>query len=117
FEALERFEKQPANLRFYFEEMIAELDVYKENQRLKNVQFKESSKGRVVREKQTVELTAAEKMLEEAEGLLYDKKDYAGAKKLYSKLSQEAQNRSIQSRAYFGLGRVAVLDRSPELAI
>jgi tetratricopeptide (TPR) repeat protein len=117
YEALEQFEKQPANLRFYFEEMIASLDVYKENRRLKDVKFKESSKARVVREKQTVELTAAEKMLEEAEALLYEKKDYAGAKKLYTKLSQEAQNRSIQSRAYFGLGRVAVLDRAPEMAI
>ncbi len=117
YEALQQFEKQPSNLRFYFEEMVAGLDVYKENRRLKDVKFRESSKNRVVREKHTVELTVAEKMLEEAESLLYDKKDYAGAKKLYQQLSQEAQNRSIQSRAYFGLGRVAVLDRAPEIAI
>ncbi|MCW5964523.1 MAG: tetratricopeptide repeat protein [Bryobacterales bacterium] len=117
FEQLAVFEKQPANLRYYFEEMIATLDVYKENARLKDVKFKDKGQGRLVRERKVVELTAAEKMLEEAEGLLYDKKDYAGARDLYRQLSENAQNRSIQSRAFFGLGRVAVLDRAPEVAI
>lgn len=117
FERLEAFEKQPANLRYYFEEMVAALDVYKENARLKDVKFRESRENRVVRQKQVVELTEAEKMLEEAERLLYDTKDYPGARNLYRQLSENAQNRSIQSRAYFGLGRVAVLDRSPEVAI
>lgn len=117
YEALQQFEKQPANLRFYFEEMIAGLNVFKENERLRSVKFKESGESRVVRERKTVELTAAQKMLEEAESLLYDKKDYAGAKKLYQDLSRDAQNRSIQSRAFFGLGRVAVLERAPEIAI
>ncbi len=117
FEQLGAFEKQPANLRYYFEEMMASLDVYKENARLKDVKFKERGQGRLVRERKVVELTAAEKMLEEAESLLYDKKDYPGARNLYRQLSEDAQNRSIQSRAYFGLGRVAVLERSPEVAI
>jgi len=117
YERLQEFEKQPANLRYYFEEMMAKLDAFKENERLKGVKFKESSKSRVVRERNVVELTAAQKMLEDAEALLYDKKDYAGAGKLYQELARDAQNRSIQSRAYFGLGRVAVLERSPETAI
>ncbi|MCU0226242.1 MAG: tetratricopeptide repeat protein [Bryobacterales bacterium] len=117
YEALVAFEKQPANLRYYFEEMIASLDVYKENARLKDVQFREARQGRLVRERKVVELSDAEKMLEEAEALLYEKKDYPGARQLYRQLSENAQNRSIQSRAYFGLGRLSVLDRQPDLAI
>jgi tetratricopeptide (TPR) repeat protein len=117
YEQLPAFEKQPANLRYYFEELVSKLDVFKENERLKDVEFKDSRQQRVVREKKAFELTAAQQMLEDAESLLYDKKDYAGAKSLYSELSRNAQNRSIQSRAFFGLGRVSVLEREPELAI
>lgn len=117
YENLPKFEKQPATMRYFFADLIAGLDVFKENARLKDVRFKDTRETRVVRERKTVELTDAQKMLEEAESLLYDKKDYPGARDLYRKLSEDAGNRSIQSRAYFGLGRVSVLQREPEVAI
>jgi tetratricopeptide (TPR) repeat protein len=117
YEELLKFEKQPANLRFYFEEMVKNLDPFKENERLKGVTFLEADKQRVIREAQTIELSDAQKRLEEAEGLLYEKKDFAGAKAIYLELSQNAQQRTMQSRAYFGLARIAVLQRETEAAL
>ncbi len=117
YEQLTAFEKQPANLRFYFEEMIKNLDVYKENTRLKDVTFVENGQQKVIREARTIELTDAQKKLEAAEALLYDKKDYAGAKALYLDLSQNAEGRIVQSRAFFGLARIAVLERQTEAAV
>lgn len=117
YEELLKFEKQPANLRFYFEEMVKNLDPFKENERLKNVTFLENEKQRVIREAQTIELSDAQKRLEEAEGLLYDKKDYAAARAIYLELSQNSQDRTMQSRAFFGLARIAVLQRETEAAL
>ncbi|MDZ7639565.1 MAG: hypothetical protein U5J83_15120 [Bryobacterales bacterium] len=117
YEELLKFEKQPANLRFYFEEMVKNLDVYKENDRLKDVTFLENEQQKVIREARMVELSEAQKRLEKAEELLYEKKDYPGAKAIYLELSQNIGQRTMQSRAFFGLARIAVLERQVESAI
>ncbi len=117
FEELAKFEKQPANLRFYFEEMVKNLDIYKENDRLKDVTFLENPRQKVVREARMIELSEAQKRLETAEELLYEKKDYAGAKAIYLELSRDSSQRAMQSRAFFGLARIAVLERQAETAI
>ncbi|MCZ2154670.1 MAG: hypothetical protein LC114_12345 [Bryobacterales bacterium] len=117
YEELAKFEKQPANLRFYFEEMVNDLDIYKENERLRDVTFVENPAQKVVREARMVELSEAQKRLEAAENLLYEKKDYAGAKAIYLELSQDSNQRAMQSRAFFGLARIAVLERQTEVAI
>jgi tetratricopeptide (TPR) repeat protein len=117
YEELLKFEKQPANLRFYFEEMVKNLDIYKENERLKDVTFLENQQQKVIREARTIELNEAQKRLEAAEELLYEKKDYPGAKAIYLELSQNTAQRTMQSRAFFGLARIAVLERQAEAAI
>lgn len=117
YEELLKFEKQPANLRFYFEEMVKNLNIYKENERLKDVTFLENQQQKVIREARTIELNEAQKRLEAAEELLYEKKDYAGAKAIYLELSQNNDQRTMQSRAFFGLARIAVLERQAEAAI
>lgn len=117
YEELLKFEKQPATLRFYFEEMVKNLDIYKENERLKDVTFLENEQQKVIREARAVELSEAQKRLEAAEELLYEKKDYPGAKAIYLELSQNTGQRTMQSRAFFGLARIAVLERQTEAAI
>ncbi len=117
YEELLKFEKQPATLRFYFEEMVKNLDIYKENERLKDLTFLENTQQKVIREARTIELTEAQKRLEAAEELLYAKKDYPGAKAIYLELSQNTGQRTMQSRAFFGLARIAVLERQTEAAI
>lgn len=117
YEELLKFEKQPANLRFYFEEMVNHLDIYKENERLKDVTFLENQQQKVIREARQIELSEAQKRLESAEQLLYEKKDYAGAKAIYLELSRDTGQRTMQSRAFFGLARIAVLERQSEAAV
>jgi tetratricopeptide (TPR) repeat protein len=116
YEQLENYEKQEASLRIYVGDLIKEIDVYAENARLDKVTFAETREAKVVREAQVVELSEAELRLEKAEELLYVAKDVEKAKPLYIEISQDSTNRRFQARAYFALGRIAVLENDPESA-
>lgn len=61
------------------------------------------------------ELSPAARALAAAEAL-YEKRDLSAAAEAYRKLMAQQESRLIQSKAAFGLARIAALERHPELS-
>jgi len=61
------------------------------------------------------ELTGARKTLEDAEDL-YDARKLEAARERYLQGIAEAQEPSLQAKGYFGLARIAALEKNPELS-
>jgi tetratricopeptide (TPR) repeat protein len=118
-EQLELYEKQDRALRYYFPDMVAGIDLKREEKRLDHVDFVSERETRVVRPASVVVapaevLTGAAKTLEDADHAAYADKDYPKAKALYLRVLEETDQKTMHSRAYYGLARIAVLERDPE---
>lgn len=118
-EALPLYEKQELAMRLYYPDMIGAIDLKREEKRLEGFQF---SSTPVVRRAKTVEtaevkpqLTGARKTLEDAEDL-YDARKLADARARYLKSLEESADKPLHARAYYGLARIAALEKNPELA-
>ncbi len=117
-EALAKFEAQDVGMRLYYPDLISSIDFRKEEKRLAKYEFSNVRPVRKAREAprpKAPEPTAAERTLEEAEQL-YDARQYAKSREAFLRLSREAVDRPLLARAYFGLARLAALDKNPELA-
>jgi tetratricopeptide (TPR) repeat protein len=115
-EQLAVYENQEAALRLYFPNLFAGLDFKREEQRLTNVEFVSSKTNRTVRPTQTVkppELTGAAKTLAEGDQA-YTDRDLDRAKLTYLRMLEQTTEQSWHAKAYYGLARVAVLQRDPE---
>ncbi len=122
FEQLHTYENQPQALRLYFPEMIDAINLQKETQRLQNVQFAAAASGKIAKaplrsavSAAPVPTTPAGKMLSQAEEM-YDNKDYAKAKPLFLKSLELAGEGGEHARAYYGLARIAALQKDPDLS-
>lgn len=114
------FEKQDSALRIYFPDMVAAIDVKKEQKRLANVQFVNERAVRTVHVAPPPAppppvLTGVEKTLDDAEKELNahgasDKKVDA-AKELFLKALSETDQKPLHAKAYYGLARVASVQR------
>ena len=116
YDALGVYEKQEQALRLFFPDMVKTIDLRKETARLTNIQFvreRASKKIKVVTSERKVELTPAQKALEDANNL-YTARKLDDAKRSYSNLLQMTPDRAIHSWAYYGLARIAALERDPE---
>jgi tetratricopeptide (TPR) repeat protein len=119
-EQLPAYEKQQEAMRMYFPELIKGIDLKREERRLENAKF---APAPVVRKAKTVEapaapppqLSPARKALEEAENL-YRERNLDKAKQAYTKLLSAADEQSLHASSYYGLARIAVLQKDPELA-
>lgn len=117
-EGLPAYEKQEQSLRFYFPEVVNAIDLKREDQRLQKVEFateRAERKVKIVPAEQPVALTGPQKTLEEAEQL-YTSRDLEKAKAAYLRLLKETDEKPLHARAYYGLARIATLQRDPELA-
>jgi tetratricopeptide (TPR) repeat protein len=115
---LPAYEKQEQSMRFYFPSLVAALDMAKEDRRLEKVEFSQERpirKAKVVPAERKVEPPAAYKTMEEAEQASRDH-DLAKAKQGYLRVLQETEEKPLQAKAYYGLGRIAALEKDPELA-
>lgn len=118
YESLTLYEKDERSMRMYFPDMIDAINLKKETARLDTVKFSSAKPKRMAKVPATrpkVELTGAAKTLDDAEHA-YSTKDYAQAKPLFEKALAETGDRGLQSRACYGLARIAALERDPELA-
>ncbi len=113
------YEKQEQALRLYFPDMVQAIDLRREEKRLNAVQF---VKERAVKTTKAVPapepvvvLTGPQKALEEAE-TQYRERKLDAAKEAYSKLLQNNTDKAVHARAYYGLARIAVLQREPQNA-
>ncbi|MEO6760708.1 MAG: tetratricopeptide repeat protein, partial [Saprospiraceae bacterium] len=119
YEALAVYEKQEVSMRLYYPELIEAIDLKKEDKRLQGVEFVSTRPTRTIkasRAEQPPEITGVFKTLEDAEDLDRAKK-YADAKPLFLRVLQETPERPLHAKAYYGLARIAALQRDPELAV
>ncbi len=115
-EQLALYEKQDMALRLYFPNLFAGLDFKHEEERMAKVEFAASRASRTVRPAQSVkppELTGAAKSLDDGEQA-YRARDLDRAKQIYLRVLDETAEQPLHAKAYYGLARVAVLQRDPE---
>ena len=122
-ELLQLYERQEVAMRLYFPDLVAQIDVKKEQQRIAKIDFLQERPVRTYRVTSEVkprELTGAAKTLDDAEVLFLDREKSAGnaaqAKELFLKALQETEQQTLHAKAYYGLARIALLDRDPETA-
>jgi tetratricopeptide (TPR) repeat protein len=114
-EQLALYEKQEVALRLYFPNLITGLDFKREEQRLEKIEFA-SARPRIVRAAPAPAppaLTGAAKTLADAEQA-YTDRDLERAKQGYLRVVEETGEKPIHAKAYYGLARIAVLQRDPE---
>ncbi len=117
FELLPAYEKQEQSLRFYYPDLVSAIDLKKEDERLANVQFATERPPRKAKlAERPVVIPAGQKTLEDAEQQLYTAKDLDKAKALYLEVIRQQADRPLLARAYYGLGRIAALQRDPDTA-
>jgi tetratricopeptide (TPR) repeat protein len=117
-EHLAVYEKQEQAMQLYYPELIGALDLKTEDRRLAQVAFDKEAPARTVKVAPAPgppPATGAAKTLEDAEQA-YTARDLAKAKKLYLDVLQQTDNQTTHSAAYYGLARIAALEKDPETA-
>lgn len=116
-DGLALYEKQEQSLRFYFVDLVGQVDLEREDKRLEHVQF--AKDAAVKRIKHTPSpapvLTGAARTLQEAEDL-YARRDLEPARLKYLHALEQPGDNTVHAKAYYGLARIAALQRDPELA-
>ena len=120
-EALPAYEKQETAMRLYFPDLMATLDLKKEVKRLDAVDLTiRRPKPAATTGQQTASAPEpvrdpAESTVDVAEKLYADRNlDKAG--ETFRSVLQQTQDKPLHARAYYGLARIAALQRNPELA-
>jgi len=121
-EHLPIYEKQEASMQLYYTPLVQSIDMAKEEKRLANVQFDRTPTAPhsipVVVAAPAPVLTGAAKTLDDAEQLYTkraeDPANLDAAKKLYLQALTQTAEKPMQGAAYYGLGRIALLQRDPE---
>ncbi len=112
------YEKQLESMRFYFPDLIGQIDLAREDKRLEHIQFAKEAvfkKAKHAPSPPAPALTGAEKTLQEAEEL-YGKRDLASARQSYLRVLEQSSGGGLHAKAYYGLARIAALQKDPELA-
>jgi len=112
------YEKQQESMRLYFPDLVGQIDLAREDKRLDKVQFvKEAAvkKAKPAPPRPEPVLTGAAKTLEEGEAY-YEKRDLERARQTYLKVLQQTGENTLHAKAYYGLARIAALQKDPELA-
>ena len=108
YEALADYQKQPASMTVYYQQMIAGINPLHEESRLLNVKFTQPPKQAAA----PPELVGPSQILDEGDNDIYDGK-YDDAKTVFEQvLQKDPQN----ERALFGLAVVASNSRKPDIA-
>ncbi len=107
---LPAYEKQPDAFRIYYPDLVSAIDVRKEEKRLKNVEFAQSVAPKVVAPPARMQIDPAEESLQTAQGLL-EQRDSENASKMFKKALRQTADKTIQSRAYYGLGLISLEEK------
>jgi predicted negative regulator of RcsB-dependent stress response len=117
-EALILYEKQEQSLRFFYPNLVAAIDLKREEKRLDNITFaaeRPAPKTRLT--EHPVEPAGPYKTLEEAERSYFgDPPDFEKAKAGYLRLLTETSDKPLQAKAYYGLARVALRQNDADQA-
>ena len=112
------YEKQPESMRQYFPDLVGLIDLASEDKRLDKIQFvKQASVKRAKAAPPPPEpvLSGAAKILQDGDDA-YTARDLDRARESYRKVLLEPGQTALHSKAYYGLARIATLQRDPELA-
>lgn len=119
-EQLPIYEKQEQAMLLYYPELVGAMDLKVEDARLSRVEFDKSATVRTVQAAPAPAppppATGAAKTLDQAEQL-YTARDLEKAKKAYLEVLQQTDDRTMHSAAYYGMARIATLQKNPELAV
>lgn len=117
-ESLADYEKQEQSMRFYLPVLIKGIDLKKETARLDAAKFLSAPRTRKAKlaPAPVVERSPAEKTLDEAE-TFYGQKNYEKARELFRRALEETNSRPLKGKAYYGLARLAALNRDPQSAV
>lgn len=117
-EALPAYEKQETAMRMYFPDLIASIDLKREEQRLEKYEF---SQERVVRKAKATapmpepEQSPVDRLLELAEQL-YTSREFDKASQTFRDALSKAIEKPQQAKSYYGLARIAARRSDPETA-
>ncbi|HLK47366.1 MAG TPA: tetratricopeptide repeat protein [Bryobacteraceae bacterium] len=118
-EQLPIYEKQEQAMLYYYPTLVGAIDLRIEEARLSKVEFEKEPPARAAvatpAPPPPPAPTGAAKTLDEAEQL-YTARDLDKAKKQYLDVLQQTDNQTMHAAAYYGLARIATLERDPELA-
>lgn len=117
-EKLVGFEKDDRAMRLYFQELVKGINLKDESRRLADVEFLERKpvrKTRFVPAERKIELTGPYKTLQDSENA-YRARDYEKARQLFLRVLEETGEKPLHAKAYYGLARIAALQKDPELA-
>ncbi len=119
-ERLMEYEKQEQSHAPLFPELVDGIDLKREEKRLDHIDFVSESAARrartVTREvAKEPELTGVDKTFDEAEKA-YTARDLPRAQEIYLRALRETDEKPLHAKAYYGLARIAVLERDPQKA-
>ncbi|HEY2012408.1 MAG TPA: tetratricopeptide repeat protein [Bryobacteraceae bacterium] len=116
-EQLPVYEKQESSMQVYYPDMVAAIEMEKEDARLSKVDFNKEAAARAAVKTAPPPAppppTGAAKTLDNAEQL-YRSNDLDKAKKLFLDTLQQTDQKPLHATAYFGLGRIAAKQKDPE---
>ena len=118
-EQLPVFESQQQGLRYYLEDMVKAIDLKTETSRIQAVKFDAGQLQRKARQIVTQvapDLSPSAKTVEQAEAL-YSSKAFEKAKDLFLKALQQKGSEADHAQAWFGLARIAALEKQPDAAV
>ncbi|MDP9054886.1 MAG: tetratricopeptide repeat protein [Acidobacteriota bacterium] len=119
-EQLRAFEKQPQGMRFYLADMIAAMDLKREDTRISGIRFDAAPLVRVGKQVTVAapepRLSASADTIAKAEDLYLQRK-LDPAKELYLKSLEENGSAAEHAQAWYGLARIAVLQNQPDAAV
>jgi len=119
-EQLPVFEKQDQSLRFYMEDMANAIDLKRESNRIGGMKFDAAPLVRAGRQIEVPaprpQLSASAQTLEKAEDL-YRSRSLGQAKDLYLKSLEQNGSAQEHAQAWYGLARIAVLEKQPDSAV
>jgi len=117
YESLSNYENQDRAMRMYYPDLVKTINVKAERQRLAGIQFATARNRRGPDQARPAQpqLSKAEKTLGEAEELS-GRRQLDLARATFQKVLAEPPEPTVHARAYFGLARIAVLQKDPENA-
>jgi tetratricopeptide (TPR) repeat protein len=117
-ETLPLYEKQETAMQVYYAEMVGAIDLVQENTRLRAVDFNREATPHTLKPAAAIpapERSGPANILAEAEQA-YQARDLEKAKTSYLDLLRQTDVQSMHARAYYGLARIAALQKDPETA-
>ena len=117
-EQLPLYEKQEQSMRFYFPTLLTSINLKREEQRLEGFEFAAKPVERVAKAAPAPppdEPHPLEKALDDAEAL-YTARNLDKAREAFAAILTRTDQSPFQARAYYGLGRIASLNKDPESA-